>query len=493
MLAEKSQSSERLPDQTVSTNQGIQRRKTKPSTKNPSQKLSKSIGSKKMKKDKDGSALGNQDISKDPQRTRPIDSEKMNSTNRITKPSTKDLFEIQSTPDPLDNEPGLVRSDPRDAQSSNDNSIAGLGSIYQAAYTNEKAENDLSVLILDGSSSMQASSPLERTNNLISEGVFAKGWAAVETVSLPSNNEYLPQHVRQSLVDEFEPPPSAQVPPPPSSPLAFETVQHPAEVGDFDDVPDDLFDAIEDIPPIDIEFAMEDQEEIEEIMHSILPKAEPNDLDMEWRLQDPEPIFNTDEPEDYTTKPNEQESQIPTNSITTHNTTPTVKPSDHCYPPTSISFHPSGRPIPFSLPPFPALVPDRSPIPGLTNTTNILTAFRISSAITASRLHKNTDTIIELYARVLSSHREGHKQFFRFGDLFTDKPPFLEGVYCVWKGVDLWDEDCRVFLGEGGKMCRVVGRVERGPGTEGSWEMRVLSVWEVGWGDVGLMKGELCG
>lgn len=446
-----------------------------------------------MKKDKDGSPFGNQEISKDPQRTKPIDSEKTNTIDRTTKSSTKSIFEIQSAPDPLDDEPGLVRSDPRDVQWSNDKSIAGLGSIYQAAYTNEKAENDLSVLILDGSSSMQASSPLERTKTLMSVGPFAKGWAAVETSSLPSNNVYLPQDVGQSLIDHFEPPPSAQVPLPPSSPAALETVQHAIEVEDFDDVPDDLFDAIEEIPSIDIEFAMEGREETDEIMHLIPPEAEPNDLDMEWRLQDPEePIFNTDEPEDYTTKPNEPESQIPTNSITTHNTTPTVKPSDHCYPPTSISFHPSGRPIPFSLPPFPALVPDRSPIPGLTNTTNILTAFRISSAITASRLHKNTDTIIELYARVLSSHREGHKQFFRFGDLFTDKPPFLEGVYCVWKGVDLWDVDCRTFLEEGGKVCRVIGRVERGQGGRG-WEMRVLSVWEVGWGDVGLMKGELCG
>ncbi|KAL8687637.1 MAG: hypothetical protein Q9218_006248, partial [Villophora microphyllina] len=70
----------------------------------------------------------------------------------------------------------------------------------------------------------------------------------------------------------------------------------------------------------------------------------------------------------------------------------------------------------------------------------------------------------------------------------SHKPPYLKGVYILWKGNPVWDADAKVFLGNGrkDKMARVLGRImrEKGPGLE----MKVLSVCEVSWA-VGVRKG----
>lgn len=81
---------------------------------------------------------------------------------------------------------------------------------------------------------------------------------------------------------------------------------------------------------------------------------------------------------------------------------------------------------PFIRPPFPTPIRDRSPILGLTNHIVLRTCFRIGEALNAAAVasRANTDAIIELYARIVLSEREvngGFKQFFQFGDLFTDK------------------------------------------------------------------------
>ena len=162
----------------------------------------------------------------------------------------------------------------------------------------------------------------------------------------------------------------------------------------------------------------------------------------------------------------------------------------------------SGNALPFIRPPFPKAIRDRSPILGLSNRTVLRTCFRIGEALNAAAVgsRTNVDAIVELYARVVTSSREasgGYKQFFQFGDLFTDKPPYLNGTYTFWKGVNLWDNDSNNFVGEQGKgkMARVLGRIKRkepvqgqGPGVE----MAVLSVWEVDWEDVGTAKGIVC-
>ncbi|KAL2044932.1 hypothetical protein N7G274_002707 [Stereocaulon virgatum] len=163
-----------------------------------------------------------------------------------------------------------------------------------------------------------------------------------------------------------------------------------------------------------------------------------------------------------------------------------------------VSFDDNGVPLPFMRPPFPAPIRDRSPILGLTNRTVLRTCFRIGESLNAAAVasRANTDAIIELYARIVSSEREaspGCKQSFQFGDMFTDKPPYLSATCNLWKGVGLWDNDSKVFLGEkgSGKMARVIGRIKKGEKGSGV-AMVVLSVWEVDWEDVGIAKGIVC-
>ena len=170
--------------------------------------------------------------------------------------------------------------------------------------------------------------------------------------------------------------------------------------------------------------------------------------------------------------------------------------------PTDIShlvpFNINGEPLPFARPAFPKPIRDRSPILGLTNRAVLRTCFRIGEALNAAAVasRTKTDAIIELYARIVHSEREtdkGFKQSFQFGDLFTEKPPYLSATYSLWKGVGLWDMDSKVFLREEGKgkMARALGRIKKREGG-GGCEMVVLSIWEVDWEDVGIAKGIVC-
>ena len=164
-----------------------------------------------------------------------------------------------------------------------------------------------------------------------------------------------------------------------------------------------------------------------------------------------------------------------------------------------VSFDDKGTPIPFLRPPFPNPIKDRSRVAGLNSNKVLRICFRIGEALNAAAAayRHNTDAIIELYACVSHSERPAgsFKQSFQFVDLFTPtKPPFLSGLYMLWKSSDLWDFDSRAFLGDRGpgKMARVVGRIKRSEmGRE--FEMLVLSIWEVDWEDVGVAKGHLCG
>lgn len=168
--------------------------------------------------------------------------------------------------------------------------------------------------------------------------------------------------------------------------------------------------------------------------------------------------------------------------------------------PHQISFDVSGQPLPFIRPLFPAPMLDRSPIQGLNSRTVLRTCFRIGEALNAATASLHSagapDAVMELYCRSLSSirHPTSFKQTFQFGDLFSsDSPPFLTGTYMTWRGIGLWDHDSRAFLGGDGKgkMARVVGKIKRLEKEDGlkSWEMLVMSVWEVDWEDVGVAKG----
>ena len=151
--------------------------------------------------------------------------------------------------------------------------------------------------------------------------------------------------------------------------------------------------------------------------------------------------------------------------------------------------------IPIVRKSFPPPLLDRSPLFGTTNATTLRTCFRLGEALNigAQAVRNNQNVILELYGRITASHREGRKQHFTFHDLYHDNPPHLEGVFELWGQSRLWDLDGKAFLGqlEGGKMCRVVGRMKReGYGSGAAkWRMEVLSIWEAAWEDVEFVGG----
>ncbi|MCJ1387636.1 hypothetical protein MMC18_000479 [Xylographa bjoerkii] len=161
-----------------------------------------------------------------------------------------------------------------------------------------------------------------------------------------------------------------------------------------------------------------------------------------------------------------------------------------------LSFDSAGNALPFARPTFPSLVLDRSPILGVSSSSFLRTCFRIGEALNVATqaLHTNAHPLIELYARVTYSRRIGVEQFIQFADLFrSEKPPFLSGSFVGWKGVDLWDNDSKAFLGDTGKgkIARCVGRMKRDETGRG-WKMMVLSIWKADWEDVGYVKGIVC-
>ena len=170
----------------------------------------------------------------------------------------------------------------------------------------------------------------------------------------------------------------------------------------------------------------------------------------------------------------------------------------HTYPLHIVALDDKGHPVPFARPAFPAPVRDRSPILGLSRSPVLRTCFRIGEAlnVASSSSHNNLDTVIQLYARTTYSERDanGVKQYFQFADLFrSERPPFLNGSYDIWKGSELWELDSSRFLGEKGKgqIARVVGRMKRDDKTK-AWKMTILSIWKATLEDVGYAKGVVC-
>jgi hypothetical protein len=108
----------------------------------------------------------------------------------------------------------------------------------------------------------------------------------------------------------------------------------------------------------------------------------------------------------------------------------------------------------------------------------------------------NSNIVIELYARVVSSRREGRKQHFVFHDLYHDRQPYLEGTCELWDQTKVWELDTRSFLGaerDGeGVICRAVAKMKK-EGADGKvLKLDVLSIWEARWEDVEFVAGIYC-
>lgn len=148
---------------------------------------------------------------------------------------------------------------------------------------------------------------------------------------------------------------------------------------------------------------------------------------------------------------------------------------------------------PIVRPPFPPATRDRSPIIGLSSKSCLRTCFRVGEAIKAGcgAVRQGKDVLIELYARVAASWREeqGVKQHFVFCDLYHDHKPFINGVFELWKGCELWDVDSSRFLKREKVMCRCIGKMRR---DGADWKMTILSIFEVTWDDVEYVRGIVC-
>ncbi|KAL7268236.1 hypothetical protein RUND412_009151, partial [Rhizina undulata] len=152
----------------------------------------------------------------------------------------------------------------------------------------------------------------------------------------------------------------------------------------------------------------------------------------------------------------------------------------------------NGNMKPFVRPPFPELAKERSLVDGLCLRTIVRPCFRVGEALRVAWMGVNNnasgrDVLVELYARVTYSERVEVRQYFQFGDIFHDRPPFLSGTYERFKSADLWEKDSAVFLGaEGkGKIARVVGKMRKKGGSgEVGFMMHILSIWESDWEEV---------
>ena len=166
----------------------------------------------------------------------------------------------------------------------------------------------------------------------------------------------------------------------------------------------------------------------------------------------------------------------PVQQVLPHRPKPSTRP--HAPPP-----QPAPPRKPIVRPPFPDPVNARSLVHGVSAATVLRTCFRIGEALRAGSraVHAADDVVIELYARVASSAREGSRapasslsspvgsgrQDFTFVDLFHDRPPYLKGVYDLWKGAELWDAESREFLDAGGRAGAVSVRGEDEEGWQG--------------------------
>ncbi|KAK5653375.1 hypothetical protein OQA88_9067 [Cercophora sp. LCS_1] len=155
---------------------------------------------------------------------------------------------------------------------------------------------------------------------------------------------------------------------------------------------------------------------------------------------------------------------------------------------------------PFARPPFPPPLRDKSPVGGLTKSSVLRTCFRLNDVIPQGQrcLKAHQDAVFELYARVLYSSREKIKraQHFRFRDLYKNQMPYLPGTLAGWKTGSLKDTDSATFIGNGNsdnaKMCRCVCRLVQGKKGNPGWKLDILSIKEVGWDDVAMVKDVVC-
>ena len=144
---------------------------------------------------------------------------------------------------------------------------------------------------------------------------------------------------------------------------------------------------------------------------------------------------------------------------------------------------------PFARPVFPSIIPDRSPVVGLSAHSFLRVCFRVGEMYKeGSRCNAlGGDAIIELFARVGFSSREPGtiKQHFQFLDLWHDRPPIVTGILGNYKTTALAESESQVFLdGPGGKMARCLGRLKRDSKSNTGWVLNIINIRETDWEEI---------
>ncbi|KAH6679085.1 hypothetical protein B0J14DRAFT_579981 [Halenospora varia] len=138
---------------------------------------------------------------------------------------------------------------------------------------------------------------------------------------------------------------------------------------------------------------------------------------------------------------------------------------------------------------FPQLMQDRCPVIGLSTQTVLRVCFRIGEMLREGTrcAAAGQDAIIELFARVSFSAREPGttKQQFQFADLWSDKPPFAQGILANFRTTDLADtESMALIQGRKGQMVRCLGRLKREKRASTGWLLHIINIRETDWEEI---------
>ncbi|KAJ3939114.1 uncharacterized protein N0V96_010551 [Colletotrichum fioriniae] len=148
------------------------------------------------------------------------------------------------------------------------------------------------------------------------------------------------------------------------------------------------------------------------------------------------------------------------------------------------------NPTPLVRPPFPDKMRDRSVVVGLSSAIVMRTCFRIGELLnTQARCSREKqDVFYELFARVVYSNRENiaRVQHIQLRDLFTDRQPFLSGIFKGWKSGGPVNDQSKVFLGPDGKdrLCRCVCKISEDKKAAIGRSATLLSIRETTWDEI---------
>ncbi|TQS33900.1 hypothetical protein Golomagni_05741 [Golovinomyces magnicellulatus] len=146
-------------------------------------------------------------------------------------------------------------------------------------------------------------------------------------------------------------------------------------------------------------------------------------------------------------------------------------------------------PGPFARPEFPPLASDDGPIIGLSSENFLRVCFRIGELIkVAGRCTTLKQTpVIELFARVINSHREPNttRQAFQFTDMWHNRPPFPRGFLMNYEATRLINQESKVFIDNDQKlMSRVLATIRRDANQSCGWILHIINIRETDWEEV---------